>query len=184
VEAPEKDRRAKSGLIRALVLMTAGSFAFGWALVPLYSVLCRVAGIGNVDAKAGRVEVHEAPDPTREVTVEFIASTASVGSYEFRSDRPSIRVHPGKLYTVDFFAKNLTDKASVAQAVPSISPSMAGRYFHKTECFCFNPQKFAAGEGREMPLRFIVDPALPRSLDRLTLAYQFYDTTTQSTAQR
>ena len=61
---------------------------------------------------------------------------------------------------------------------------MAGRYFHNTECFCFNPQKFAAGEGREMPLRFIVDPALPRSLDRLTLAYQFYDTTTQSTAQR
>ena len=183
MEAPEKDRRAKSGLIRALVLMTAGSFAFGWALVPLYSVLCRVAGIGNVDAKAGRVEVHEAPDPTREVTVEFIASTASVGSYEFRSDRPSIRVHPGKLYTVDFFAKNLTDKASVAQAVPSISPGEAARYFHKTQCFCFSPQRFAVGEGRDMPVRFIVDPALPSNIDKITLAYTFFDTT-QSAARR
>ena len=181
---PENDRRAKSGLIRGLLLMTAGSFAFGWALIPLYSVLCRVAGIGNVDAKAGRAVVHEAPDPTREVTVEFVAQTATVGSYEFRADLPTLRVHPGKLYSVAFFAKNLTASPSVAQAVPSISPSMAGRYFHKTECFCFNPQKFGAGEGREMPLRFIVDPALPKSVDRLTLAYSFFDTTTQSTAQR
>lgn len=184
MQTPEKDRRARTGLIRALLLMTAGSFAFGWALIPLYSVLCRVAGIGNVDAKAGKVEVREAPDPTREVTVEFVAQAATVGSYEFRAERPTLRVHPGKLYSVDFFAKNLTNAPSVAQAVPSISPSMAGRYFHKTECFCFNPQKFQAGEGRDMPLRFIVDPALPKSVDRLTLAYSFFDTTTQSTAQR
>ena len=67
--------------------------------------------------------------------------------------------------------------ASVAQAVPSISPSGAAQYFHKTECFCFSPQKFEVGEGRDMPVRFIVDPQLPANVDRLTLAYTFYDTT-------
>ena len=68
-----------------------------------------------------------------------------------------MRVHPGKLYDTEFYAKNLTSVASVAQAVPSISPSGTAQYFHKTECFCFTPQKFGAGEGRDMSVRFIVD---------------------------
>jgi cytochrome c oxidase assembly protein subunit 11 len=48
-------------------------------------------------------------------------------------------------------------------------------FFHKTECFCFSPQHFKLGEQRLMPVRFIVDPALPGYLDRITLAYTFYD---------
>jgi cytochrome c oxidase assembly protein subunit 11 len=177
------DKRANRRLITGLALMTAGSFAFGWALVPLYDVFCRVAGIGNAEAKAGRSNAQEAVDPNREVTVEFLADPASVGSFEFRPENASMRVHPGKLYDTQFYAKNLTRAASVAQAVPSISPSVAARYFHKTECFCFSPQHFAVGEGRDMPIRFIVDPALPPTVDKLTLAYTFYDTT-QSAATR
>ncbi len=176
---PSKDRlkNANRKLIRGLLIMTAGAFAFGWALVPLYNVLCRVAGIGNAEAKAGKAVVKEAIDPNREITIEFVASPASVGSYEFRPETESMRIHPGKLYDTQFYAKNLTSQASVAQAVPSISPAGTARYFHKTECFCFSPQKFAAGEGRDMPVRFIVDPQLPSNVDRLTLAYTFYDTT-------
>jgi cytochrome c oxidase assembly protein subunit 11 len=52
-------------------------------------------------------------------------------------------------------------------------------FFRKTECFCFTPQKFAAGEQRQMPVRFVIDPALPRSVDRITLSYTFYDEFTQ-----
>ena len=170
-------KRANRKLIRGLLIMTAGAFAFGWALVPLYDVLCRATGIGNAEAKAGKAVVKEAIDPNREITVEFVASPASVGSYEFRPEVASMRIHPGKLYDTQFYAKNLTSQASVAQAVPSISPAGTAQYFHKTECFCFSPQKFAAGEGRDMPVRFIVDPQLPSNVDRLTLAYTFYDTT-------
>ena len=47
-------KRANRKLVTALLIMTAGSFAFGWALVPLYDVLCRAAGIGNAEAKAGK----------------------------------------------------------------------------------------------------------------------------------
>jgi cytochrome c oxidase assembly protein subunit 11 len=176
-------KRANRKLVTGLLIMTAGSFAFGWALIPLYDVLCRVAGIGNAEAKAGAETVTEAVDPNREVTIEFVTSPASVGSYEFRAATASMRVHPGKLYDTSFFAKNLTSSASVAQAVPSISPAGTARYFHKTECFCFSPQKFGPGEGRDMPVRFIVDPQLPANIDRLTLAYTFYDTT-QSAALR
>jgi cytochrome c oxidase assembly protein subunit 11 len=174
-------KRANRKLVRALLIMTAGSFVFGWALVPLYDVLCRTAGIGNAEAKAGKSVVQESMDPNREVTIEFLAEPASVGSFDFRPKVASMRIHPGKLYDTLFYAKNLTQNASVAQAVPSISPTGTAKYFHKTECFCFSPQKFAAGEGRDMPVRFIVDPQLPGNVDKLTLAYTIYDTTQSAT---
>jgi cytochrome c oxidase assembly protein subunit 11 len=176
-------QRANRKLVGGLVLMTAGFFAFGWALVPLYTVFCRVAGIGNAEAKAGPSSAVEAVDLNREITIEFVADPASVGSFEFRPKVAAMRIHPGKLYDTEFFARNTTSAASVAQAVPSISPGEAARYFHKTQCFCFSPQRFAVGEGRDMPVRFIVDPALPSNIDKITLAYTFFDTT-QSAARR
>ena len=139
----DQRKRANRKLVRGLLIMTAGAFAFGWALVPLYDVLCRAAGIGNAEAKAGRSVIQEAIDPNREVTIEFVAEPASVGSFDFRPKVASMRIHPGKLYDTVFYAKNLTQAASVAQAVPSISPTGTAKYFHKTECFCFSPQKFA-----------------------------------------
>ena len=184
MDAGEARRQANRGLIRGLLLMTAGSFAFGWALIPLYDVFCRVTGIGNAEAKAPRsTKAREQVDLDREITIEFVADPASVGSYEFRPKVASMHIHPGKLYDTEFYAKNLTQAASTAQAVPSISPGVAAKYFHKTECFCFSPQHFAAGEGRDMPVRFIIDPALPSNVDRVTLAYAFFDTT-QSAARR
>jgi cytochrome c oxidase assembly protein subunit 11 len=170
-------RKANRSLARRLTLMAAGSFVFGFALVPLYSVLCRVAGIGNAEAQAGPAHVTEAPDLNRLITIDFLGNPASVGSFEFRPDLRFMQVHPGKLYDAKFYARNLTAMPSVAQAVPSISPGAAIKYFRKTECFCFKQQRFAAGEGRDMPVRFIVDPALPRNIDHLTLAYAFYDLT-------
>jgi len=172
-------KRANRKLVLGLLVMTAGSFAFGWALVPLYDVFCRAVGIGNAEAKAGREVVQEAIDPNREVTVEFVASPASVGSYEFRPKVASMRVHPGKLYSAEFFAHNLTGRDTTAQAVPNIAPSKVAAFFHKTECFCFSPQHFNVNEQRNMPVRFIVDPAIPKYIDRITLAYTFYDASSQ-----
>ena len=65
----------------------------------------------------------------------------------------------------------------VAQAIPSIAPSRAAAFFHKTECFCFTQQVLQPGESIEMPVRFIVDPALPADVQRLTLAYTLFDVT-------
>lgn len=169
-------RRDNARLTAKLGLMTLGSFAFGFALVPLYDVLCTVTGFGNQKSLAqAAVVAPQATDATRTVTIEFIAELPNVGSWEFRPVVGSMQVHPGKLYEAEFVAKNLTGHDTIAQAVPNLAPGNVAGYFHKTECFCFTPQKFLKDEERVLPVRFIVDRALPKHLDRITLAYTFYD---------
>ena len=90
-----------------------------------------------------------------------------------------MQIHPGRLYATQFMAHNLTGKNTVAQAVPNIAPGQAAGYFRKTECFCFTPQHFAVNEQRPMAVRFVVDPAIPHSVDRITLSYTFYDDSTR-----
>jgi cytochrome c oxidase assembly protein subunit 11 len=173
VAAPGRHR----ALTGRLLLFAAGSFAFGFALVPLYSVLCKVWDTGNrwYGTQTAEAAVVERPVADRVVTVEFIASVPHAGDWEFAPHVTSMQVHPGKLYSAEFHAKNLTGSAVVAQAVPSIAPTSVARYFKKTECFCFRPQNFARDESREMPIRFIVDPDLPPDVDRITLSYSFFD---------
>ena len=156
-----------------------GSFAFGFALVPLYDVLCDLTGFGNQKALAQQRLSVEAPDDSRTITVDFVAELPSVGNWEFRPLVASMQIHPGRLYSTEFLAHNLTGRDTVAQAVPNIAPGQAAGYFRKTECFCFTPQKFAVNEARPMAVRFVVDPAIPHSVDRITLSYTFYDESTR-----
>ena len=176
-------RRANRHLLWQLLAMAAGSFGFGFALVPLYNVLCSVTGYGDQSRLLERVQAIEHPDVSRTVQVEFLADVASAGSWEFRPVVRTLEVHPGQLYTAKFYAHNLTGRDSVAQAVPNIAPSEVAAYFHKTECFCFSPQHFALNEGRDMAVRFFIDPALPRHIDLITLAYTFYDESSRVTRQ-
>ena len=44
------------GIIKKLVLTVAGMFAFAFAMVPLYNVLCEVTGL-NGKTKIGRAHV-------------------------------------------------------------------------------------------------------------------------------
>jgi cytochrome c oxidase assembly protein subunit 11 len=158
-----------------LLAFALGSFAFGFALILFYSVLCDLTGFGNQKLLAGARIAIEQPDDSRTVEVDFIAELPTVGNWVFRPTVASMTVHPGRLYKTEFFAHNLTGHATIAQAVPNIAPGQAAGYFRKTECFCFTPQSFAVNEARPMAVRFVVDPALPRSVDRITLSYTFYD---------
>jgi cytochrome c oxidase assembly protein subunit 11 len=176
-------RRANLSMFWKLVAIAAGSFGFGFALVPLYNVLCSVTGYGDQAKLLQRVTAIEHPDPSRTITVEFLADVASAGTFEFRPVVRTVQVHPGQLFTAEFYAKNLTGRDTVAQAVPNIAPSEVAAYFHKTECFCFSPQHFALNEGRDMPVRFIIDPALPSHIDLITLAYTFYDESARVTSR-
>lgn len=162
-------------LTRSLWIFAAGSFAFGFALVPLYRVICDVTGYGDRTQLAQAAQVNEAPDMNRTITVEFMSASPTYGNWEFRPETSQIEVHPGKLYEARFYAKNLRSQAVTAQAVPSIAPTSAVQFFRKTECFCFTPQHFEGDQVRELSVRFIVDPKLPANLDRLTLAYSMYD---------
>ena len=178
-------RRANRSLTSRLWLFVAGSFAFGFALVPLYRVLCQVTGFGDqrllreavAPARAGTAEAG------RTVTVEFMANLPTVGNWEFRPSQALLRVHPGQLYQASFVARNLTGHDTVAQAIPNIAPGQAASWFHKTQCFCFSTQAFKTGEQRVLPVRFFVDRALPPGIDRVTLSYTFYDIAAQVAAR-
>ena len=116
------------------------------------------------------------PDRSREITVEFDANVNAELPWEFKPLTRRIKVHPGEVKLVSYYAKNISGRTITGQAIPSVSPFNAGKYFSKTERFCFSQQTFGPGEGREMPLRFIVDPDLPKSVRTITLSYTFFDT--------
>jgi cytochrome c oxidase assembly protein subunit 11 len=166
---------ANRTLTRQLWLFAAGAFAFGFALVPLYNVLCDVTGYGDKSKLREASTIDAVPDLSRVVTIELLADSPSFGDWEFRPEKPTVEVHPGQLYEAKFYARNLRAQPVTAQAIPSIAPLQATKYFHKTECFCFTPQAFDARQERELTVRFIVDPKLPVNIDRLTLAYSMYD---------
>jgi cytochrome c oxidase assembly protein subunit 11 len=184
-EPDAQQRRANRSLTRQLWWFTAGAFAFGFALVPLYGVLCEITGIGNARLlleAAGAADLGKTQGE-RLVTIEFIARMPNVGNFEFHPVVRELKVRPGQLSEVHFMAHNLMGHATVAQAIPDISPGQASAWFHKTECFCFSPQSFKTNEERVLPVRFFVDPALPAHIDRLTLSYTFYDETTRTAAR-
>ncbi|MEL7184909.1 MAG: cytochrome c oxidase assembly protein [Pseudomonadota bacterium] len=169
-------RSSNRSLVTQLLFVVAGSFAFGFALVPLYDVFCEITGFGgrtNTEA----VAVTERPDETREIRVEFMTTINEYAQFEFAADVDSMTVYPGKMYYATFTAKNLTGGDTIAQAVPSVAPVAAAEHFQKIECFCFDSQEFAANEERAMPLQFIVDPNIPDYVDTITLGYTFFDTT-------
>ena len=164
-------------VVLTLAAVGVGMFGFGFALVPLYSLICSVTGLnGRYEAvKADVVETRA--DPSRLVTVEFLTTVNADMPWDFQAKVSSMKVHPGQIYEAKFYARNRSERRMVGQAVPSITPGRAKDYLQKTECFCFTQQTFAAGEARAMPVRFIVSPDLPRSVSRMTLSYTFFDIT-------
>jgi cytochrome c oxidase assembly protein subunit 11 len=177
---PEREQAGKTNrsLTAKLLLFALGSFGFGFALVPLYNVLCAVTGQGDQSSLARAAVVSEHPDLKRTITVDFLTNVPTNGNWDFHPAVKSMRVHPGQLYLAQFYARNLMGHATVAQAVPDISPSKAVAWFRKTECFCFAPQHFTVNQEKLMPVRFFVDPALPNYIDRVALTYTFYDSST------
>ena len=167
--------QANSRVVRRLGLVVLAMFGFGFALVPLYDVFCEVTGLNG---KTGRIAAGEAQglqaDTSREITVEFVASVNSDLPWEIRPLVRRVKVHPGEVTEVKYSARNTTGQTIVGQAVPSLAPGLASKYFNKTECFCFTQQTLAAGEYKEMPLRFIVDPELPANVNSVALSYTFF----------
>ena len=166
---------ANTRVVKRLGIAAVAMFGFGFALVPLYDVFCDITGING---KTGRMEVEAAlsqeVDEDRLVTVEFLSSVNSELPWEFKPMIRKIKVHPGEVTEVSYFARNKTDRLVAGQAIPSLAPGLAAKYFNKTECFCFTRQTLQPSESKEMPLRFIVDPALPEEIRTVSLSYTFF----------
>jgi cytochrome c oxidase assembly protein subunit 11 len=166
---------ANRRVVKRLAVVVLAMFGFGFALVPLYDVFCKVTGLNG---KTGRIELEKAlsqkVDTGRMVTVEFLSTVNSDLPWEFHPTVKKIRVHPGAISQVSYYARNLTGDSITGQAIPSLAPGLAARYFNKTECFCFTRQTLGPREARDMPLRFVVDPELPADVKTVSLSYTFY----------
>jgi cytochrome c oxidase assembly protein subunit 11 len=160
-------------MLRKLVVVAAVMFGFGWALIPIYRKICEVTGINLLTAPEPEVPVNTQVDASRKVVVEFDSNTQ--GPWRFRPRVNHVTVHPGELVQVDYDLVNLEGRAVAGQAIPGYAPLQSGRYVRKLECFCFRQQTLAAGETRQFPVVFFVDPQLPRDVTQITLSYTFFE---------
>ena len=161
-------------LVGVAVLMFAFVFV---VMVPLYDVLCDALGINGKTNGQAYTAQQSGVDESRTVTIQFIATRNDGMPWEFSPSSTMMKVHPGAVNDTVFLAHNPLPKAMVAQAIPSISPSRAVQYFHKTECFCFRQQPLDGETSAQLPLQFIVDQDLPRDIGTITLSYTIFDVT-------
>jgi len=154
-------------------------FAFGFALVPIYNSLCKTLGInGKTNAQAIAYDSeHTAVDKRRVVEVEFVATNNGQVPWVFKPSVKRIKVHPGEVARLSFYAENRTNRTMTVQAIPSVTPGIAAKYLKKTECFCFAKQTLNGHEAMDMPLLFHLDADLPKKISTLTLSYTLFDVT-------
>jgi cytochrome c oxidase assembly protein subunit 11 len=172
-----EDRQlANRKTLRLAVIVTAGMFCFGFALWPMYNILCDITGFrGTSFAKAETVTALPAePDLSRTVTITFDATVNSQLAWNLTPAEREMEVHPGKLYETYYLAQNVADVGIVGKAAYNVTPPRSSFYFAKTECFCFTEQTLAAGEVQKMPIRFMLSPDLPEDVEQVTMAYTFY----------
>ena len=172
--------RDNLNMVGKLAVVTAGMFAFGYALVPIYKSICEMTGINIlalgeqvVAGKKATLPANTQVDMSRTITVEFDAN--SRGPWDFKPAKRSLQVHPGELATVMYEFQNTQNRRMSAQAIPSYAPQQASAHFNKIECFCFNQYTLEPGEKKSWPVAFVIDPKLSKDVKTITLSYTFFE---------
>ena len=155
-----------------LAIVALGMFGFAFALVPFYNEICPALGVNSLVERSDAVNTQI--DRSRTVTIE-LDSNAHNMAWRFRPLVNHVEVHPGQLMTVEYEVVNVRNVPVTGQAVPSYGPQIAGSYFRKLDCFCFQQQTLAPGERRVMPVTFVVDPKLPKDLNAIAVSYTFFE---------
>jgi cytochrome c oxidase assembly protein subunit 11 len=173
--APSLTRRDKI-VATACGLFVAMMVGAAYAAVPFYNWFCRVTGFNGTTQVATAM-----PSGTldRKVTVRFDANVGPGLPWRFEPEQNSIEIRLGEVVTVNYRVINEAARPTAAQAAYNVAPLNAGVYFQKINCFCFTDQRLNAGEKREMPVVFYVDPSMATDADgteinTITLSYTFY----------
>ena len=167
-------------MVSKLLVVAAGMFVFGYALVPIYRAICEMTGINvlaagdrNIPGATSKAPANTQVDTNRTITVEFDANAH--GPWEFRPAQRSLQVHPGEMASVMYEFQNTQNRRMSAQAIPSYAPQQAAPHFNKLECFCFNQYTLEPGEKKSWPVVFVIDPKLSRDVRTITLSYTFFE---------
>jgi len=174
------NRRTALALGGVATAMIGASFA----AVPLYRLFCQVTGYGGTTQRAERAPapVEGAAAGSRLITVRFDANVAGTDlPWSFAPVERTMRVRVGEENLAFYRATNQSRIATTGQATFNVTPFKAGPYFNKIACFCFDQQTLAAGERKQFPLSFWVDPEIakdPNTADihTITLSYTFFRT--------
>lgn len=170
------DKNTKTLLSVFCIVFAMVGLAF--ASVPLYDLFCRVTGFGGTtqisEAVPGEDEILD-----RQITIKFNADTNRNLNWAFRPDQREMTVNVGQQGLISFNAKNRHFTPVAGTAVYNVTPLKAGKYFQKTQCFCFDRQVLTPGESMDMPVVFYVDPSIAedRNMDdvkTITLSYSFF----------
>lgn len=168
-------QRKNLRIVAALGCVLAAMIVLVSYSVPLYRLFCAATGFSGTP----RALLDTAQLSKRMVTVRFDTQLAPNLPWRFEPVQREVKVHLGEEKLVFFEAKNLGDHPIVGHATFNVTPSKAGVYFNKIQCFCFSDERLAPGESVQMPVDFFVDPALARDqnandVDTITLSYTFF----------
>jgi cytochrome c oxidase assembly protein subunit 11 len=166
---------------RTGILATAfavGMVGVGYAAVPLYRIFCQVTGFGGTtQMRVGSVAPGAIAGKT--MVVRFDANHVPSLPWTFKPESKRETVAIGAREIAFYTSKNLSDKPVTGMASFNVTPSQAGKYFSKIQCFCFNEQTLQPGQEVRMPVTYYVDPAIlndpsARDIEEITLSYTFY----------
>ncbi len=157
-----------------LITIPVFMFAFAFAMVPLYDVLCDITGLNGRTERINDYKENFTSNDNRLFYVDFLAYTNNGFPVNVSPEVKKMQVKAGKIYTIDYIAKNTSNKIIIGQAIPSVAPEKAALYFKKLECFCFDKQTFLPKQEVKMPVRFVISPEIDSSVVDISLSYQFF----------
>jgi cytochrome c oxidase assembly protein subunit 11 len=176
--APAAPRLGRDALVAAIcglvvVLMVGASYA----AVPFYNWFCSATGFNGTTQVA--TSAPSTAPLERKIAVRFDTNVAGGLPWKFEPEQTEIEVKIGQVVTVYYNVTNQSARTTTGQAAYNVAPLTVGSYFEKINCFCFTEQTMAAGEKREMPVVFYVDPSIADdhdndTLNTITLSYTFY----------
>jgi len=109
-------QRQRSNVRMAVKLGFVALFfvGFGFAMVPLYDVICKITGLnGKTNAVAIMPAKNTQVDMSRSVKVEFLSHSMPGVGLSFKSEQFSMRVHPGEISHMNYTITNTTDQGTV-----------------------------------------------------------------------
>jgi cytochrome c oxidase assembly protein subunit 11 len=174
------------------VSLALGMLGLGFASVPLYRMFCAITGFGGTTQRASEAQLAEMAASDRKsaagpiISVRFDSNVAPGLPWQFYPERKRDRVSVGVKDMTVFIARNMSDKPVTGRATFNVTPSQAGAYFTKIQCFCFTEQTLQPGQEVRMPVLFFVDRKIlddpdNKDVQEITLSYTFYPVEKDST---
>ena len=172
------DNKHRTGILAAL--MAVAMVGVGYASVPLYRLFCQVTGFGGTTQRVDEaIALERAVVMNKSMSIRFDSNVSPDLAWEFKPEHPTQTVRIGERNMAIFLAKNVSSRPIIGMATYNVTPTQAGQYFDKIQCFCFNEQRLEPGQEVRMPVLFYVDPKImddpdTKDIEEITLSYTFY----------